>query len=262
MNPEIKEKKIFFHVGLGKTGSTWLQDRFFPILKGVYYIYTAKFKSAAEIIRNSSESRILVSREFDQQYETELVKFHSHSPESYIIIFLRRHDSWIASQYRRFVKNGFPGSFTEFIDLKEDKGYWKKKDLEFFYRLPMAELYSGHVPLVIFYEDFRKDSTAVLNRLCDFMGATYNPAELNTDSKHASWEDKQLKFVRKWGKYFYSYKKKPVKNPVLRWMRRILHQGMRYTLLFLGRILPEAWIGKEDLIEKSELEWLAAKGAG
>ena len=30
--------EIFFHVGTGKTGSTFLQSRIFPKLKGIHYI--------------------------------------------------------------------------------------------------------------------------------------------------------------------------------------------------------------------------------
>ena len=37
------EPSIYFHVGLGKTGSTFLQDRFFPRLMDIDYLLETGF---------------------------------------------------------------------------------------------------------------------------------------------------------------------------------------------------------------------------
>ena len=36
-------KVIYFHVGISKTGSTFLQQRVFPFLKNIHYIPTRKY---------------------------------------------------------------------------------------------------------------------------------------------------------------------------------------------------------------------------
>ena len=48
---------IFFHVGLGKTGTTFLQDRFFPKLEGIDYLPRNKYHKAEEYIEKSIQKR-------------------------------------------------------------------------------------------------------------------------------------------------------------------------------------------------------------
>ena len=107
--------EIYFHVGTGKTGSTFLQARIFPLLNGIYYIPTNRYHKIFQEIEKSSSTKILVSREFDQQLEREVKCFSKKYPNTTPIIVFRRHDSYIASQYRRFVKNGFTGNFQAFF---------------------------------------------------------------------------------------------------------------------------------------------------
>ena len=128
-------KEIFFHVGLGKVASTYLQYAFFPKLKGLQYIQRTNYQKSPHIVKKSSEKRFLVSREFDQQLEEECRWFSSFFPEARIILIFRRHDSWIASQYRRYLKNGESLTFTEFIDVKKDNGLWKLSDLDFYKKI-------------------------------------------------------------------------------------------------------------------------------
>ena len=116
----MSNRIIYFHVGLGKTGSTYLQVKFFPKLKGLQYVPTIDYKRYQKVIEKSKANKILVSREFDRQLEDEIKKFAALYPEARIIIVLREHDTWIASQYKRFVKNGFNGSFRKFIDIDCD----------------------------------------------------------------------------------------------------------------------------------------------
>ena len=49
----MNNKKIFFHVGLAKTGSTFLQKNFFPKLKNIKYISTHKYKRCINIIKKT-----------------------------------------------------------------------------------------------------------------------------------------------------------------------------------------------------------------
>jgi hypothetical protein len=115
----MTKPEIFFHVGLGKVASTYLQHSFFPQLQGIHYIKTSKYKHSPEIIAKGEYDRYFVSREFDQQLEDEVRWFSGFYPQARPIIIFRRHDSWIASQYRRYVKNGGYLPFKGFFDVDQ-----------------------------------------------------------------------------------------------------------------------------------------------
>ncbi|MEQ9306731.1 MAG: hypothetical protein RJQ14_22645, partial [Marinoscillum sp.] len=93
-----EDKQVYFHVGLGKVASTFLQQRVFPALGGIHYIPTRKYRKAKHIIGTVSAEKVLVSREFDRQLEQEDEWYTKDFPQAKIIILLRRHDEWAASQ--------------------------------------------------------------------------------------------------------------------------------------------------------------------
>ena len=75
--------EIFFHVGTGKTGSTFLQSRIFPKLKGIHYIPTNRYHKIFEEISQSTSKKLLISREFDRQMEREILHFSKKHPNSH-----------------------------------------------------------------------------------------------------------------------------------------------------------------------------------
>ena len=113
-------KHIFFHVGISKTGSTFLQQRVFPYVKNIEYIPTHKYRQISDEIKKVKNGPILVSREFDRQFEREVDIFTKHHKNVTPIIVFRQHDQYLASQYRRFIKNGFKGEVESFFDLEND----------------------------------------------------------------------------------------------------------------------------------------------
>ena len=125
------EKIIYFHVGISKTGSTFLQQRVFPFIKNIHYIPTKKYFKINEEISGIKQGSILVSREFDRQFEREIASFARNHKTVVPIIVFRRHDQYLASQYRRFVKNGFKYGIKQFFDLGEDLGFFKKIHFNF-----------------------------------------------------------------------------------------------------------------------------------
>ena len=252
------QKKIFFHVGTGKTGTTFLQYRIFPKLKGIYYIQRTRFRRAKTIINNTRYEKYLLSREFDQQLEKRVRSFAEDFPETTAIIVFRRHDSYIASQYRRFVKNGFTGSFTEFFDVENDKGYFKKKDLDYFRQIGILEENFTSKPIVLFYEDFSKDSRAFIDKLVKLLGVSVNYNRLNLKRKHSSYSEKQLKAIMAAGKYINLRKRRIFKSGILHFFMRLSLGSMRYPILFFGKCMPVKCFTKEPLIPEAELEKVKA----
>ena len=251
MSPQ--EPIVHFHVGTGKTGTTFLQYRVFPYLKGLHYIQRTKYKKAIEIIRSGKAPKYLVSREFDQQLEEETRKFAEALPSAHPIIVFRRHESYIASQYRRFVKNGFRGGLDQFLDLQEDKGYFKKEDLNYMRQIKILENFFDHKPLVLIYEDMRKDSHAFINLLADKMEASIDVDRLNLNKKHSSYSEKQLKAIQFMGRFVDMTKKRRFKNGLLHFLSRLYMSILRYGTLYISKILPDSMFRPEALIDEDEL---------
>lgn len=248
------EKTIFFHVGTAKTGTTFLQDRIFPHFQGLEYITPSRFKRAHEILKSSDSTKFLLSREFDQQLESEVQKFSAEFPDTVPIIVFRRHDSYVASQYRRAVKNGFKGSFQEFFDLENDQGKFKIRDFQYMRQIRILEKYFTQPPLVLIYEDLREDPRKFILQLAADMKATVMLDEVNLNKKHSSYSEKQLKTIHALSQHIDLRKRRVFNNNVLHIFWRLGMSMLRYPTLYIGKIMPEALLSEKPLMEKQELE--------
>ncbi len=249
-----KKKEIFYHVGLGKTGTTYLQYRVFPKFKGVFYIQRTKYKKSFDIIKKTNHKKYLVSNEFDRQFPVEIKRIASHFPEAKIIMVLRRHDSWLASQYRRWVKNGYPYSFEKFIDLDNDQGEWKQNEALFYPYIEMIEKLFKEKPLVLLYDDLKKDPILFFKKIADFVGADFNPEDISLKRVHTSYNEKQLLFRRKWNRFFAGTMKES-KNKYIAFLQNIFYiKPIRYGALYLAKLLPDSLKPNEPLTPESHLK--------
>jgi hypothetical protein len=248
------EKQVYIHVGTGKTGTTFLQYRVFPKLKGICYIQRTRYKKSERIIKNTTHHKYLVSREFDQQLEREVAWFSSIFPNAIPIIVFRRHDSYIASQYRRFVKNGFHGHFTDFFDVEHDNGFFKKQDLNYSRHITILENYFSRKPAVLFYDELQNSPDIFIEKLSRLLDVSVDKNSLNLRRKHTSYTEKQLKAILAAGKYINLRKRRIFASSVLHLLWRLYLNGLRYSVLFLGKIAPTRYFGSEPLIPLHELE--------
>jgi hypothetical protein len=241
-------------VGLGKTASTYLQNKVFPMLKGVYYIHPTKYRRYQSIIESTNEEKYFVSREMDQQLEREVKKFSTLYPQATPIIVLRSNESWIASQYKRFLKNGYPYTFKEFFDIDNNNGFWKIHDAAFYPKLQILEKYFHQKPVVLLYEDLRQHPFQFIDRIANCMGATYNPNEIPLEPHHTSYEEKQLKVMLLVSKYIFSKNPKYTGSRFNTWIRRRSRMLSCYIILYSAFLVPESMVSKIELISKEELE--------
>ena len=248
----MSSKQVNFHIGMGKVASTYLQYRFFPKLKGVHYIQRTSYKKHHQIIQSTHATRYFVSNEFDRQLVSEVEKIAANYPDAGIIILLRRHDSWIASQYRRYVKNGGYYTFEEFIDMEQDKGYWKQEDLLFYPRLEKISHLFSRAPLVLFHDQLKRDAFAVFDRIAAYVGASYNRSDISLSPFHRSYSEKQLKAIRK----FKFFKEAPSRHPniVVHRIKRYARFLLSYAILYPSALLPDSWFGDQPLIDPKSLE--------
>jgi len=254
MSQDQKHYTLFCHVGLGKTASTYLQYKFFPKLQDICYIQRTKYHRFEQIIARTSCSKYLVSREFDRQFEREINKLAAYDPTAHIIIVLRRNDSWIASQYRRYVKNGGYQPFEKFVDLNNDRGLWKLKDIYFYPKLQMLQELFESPPLVLFHTELKDKTYGFFDKLARYMDVHYNREHIDVHPAHKSYTDKQLKILRKVSKKLFHKERKGSKNKVVHYIRFRSRWLLCHLILYAASLMPERWAGSEPLIPAQQLE--------
>ncbi|NND94081.1 MAG: hypothetical protein HKN45_04400 [Flavobacteriales bacterium] len=246
--------EIFFHIGLGKTGTTFLQYRAFPLFKNLEYIQRTRFRNAKKIISNSSSNRFFLSYECDQQLERVATEWASAYPNTIPIIVFRRHDSWIASQFRRFVKNCHVKSFQELYDIEKGTGLFKNRDLEFYPMIEMLEEKFDNEAMVFLYDDLRRNPEQFIANWAERMGSTVDLSEIDFSRKHSSYSEKQLKGLLATQRYINLKKKVVFKNRVLEFFRKTSVNGVRYLILFIAKFLPDSLLDQSPLVDRQDLE--------
>ena len=252
MNSSLQ--KVYFHVGISKTGSTFLQKKVFPLLSEISYIPTNRYQNIFLEIEKIKFGNILVSREFDRQFEKEVVKFSNKHPQSTPIIVLRRHEEYFASQYRRFVKNGFTGELSDFLSLENDSGFFKKIHFNFKHQIDVLSKAFSQKPIVLFHHHLKSSPKKFVADFCEYTGSKVNIEEVNFTKKHGSYSEKQLKTIRFAAKYFDLRKRRVFKNPLLHLGWRFLHAIVRYGILYISFVMPKFIYSKEPLIDPEYLK--------
>lgn len=237
------EPEIYFHVGLGKVASTYLQYHFFPKLQGIHYIRRGKYRRSLDIIKKGAYRKYLVSREFDRQFEEEVKWFSSYFPNTKVIICFRRNDEWIASQYRRAVKNGFHWRFEAFFNLKDaEHSHWEHEQLLFYPKIEQIEKYFANKPLCLFHESLKNDPWAFLDKIAAFTDTTYDKSNVSLSVTHSSYSEKQLLVLRSFCRKF---KKTPPRMPSNRLLHWIVYRPwwlLFHLIMYVAVLFPDSWI--------------------
>ncbi len=248
--------KIYFHVGLGKAASTYLQHSVFPIFQDIHYIHRNRYRSSVKIIARGGHNKYLMSREFTRGFEKKIKTFLDRHGDAntYPIIVFRRHDGWIASQYRRYVKNGGTAEFEQFIDIENDGGIWSKHELDFYARIETLERCFGRPPLVLFYEDMREDTFTFFDTLAGYMGARYDRDQLPTGTVHKSYSEKQLHVMRGFCRWLFKSNTRNPQDTHVGWLRKRLRMLGCYCILYPAVLAPKSWTPAKPLIDPYSLK--------
>jgi len=247
--------EIYFHVGMGKAASTFLQYNVFPKFRDIHYIQRTKYRRSIRIISRSKYQKYLVSGELDNRlYENYIHEFSSFFPGTRTIIILRHHDSWIASQYRRYVKNGNPWRFHDFFDIHNDHGYWKQQDLYYFPLIKILEQHFKYKPYVLFYDDLRDNPEEFIRKIATYIGASYDINKINLSHRHSSYNEKQLRVIYQLSKKIDIRRKRKGTNKTIRAIRGLIPNIIRYSTLYLAYLIPGSNLGNEVRIPSETLE--------
>ena len=249
-----EKENIYFHVGISKTGSTFLQNRVFPKLSNITYIPTNKYHRVFEEIKSCEGNNILISREFDRQFEREVTLFSSRYRRATPIIVLRKHEEYLASQYKRFVKNGFKGEIEDFFDLENDSGFFKVLHLSFSYQIKVLKEKFDKDPIVLFYDELKSNPRGFIKYFCSLTLSNIDLEKVNFNKKHISYNEKQLKAIKTVSKYFNLKKRVVFNSPFLNLFWRLYQGFFRYSILYLSMVVPNFMYSKKPLIDPAYLK--------
>jgi len=218
-NPSFKEKKIYIHIGLPKTASTFLQLRLFPKLKNDQIFYSQDLsRILTEIIRADEKSEdkikelyskiekinsqtILISNEtFFGSYFNNYDNFNKNMnliseifPQANIIVVLRNQIDWLSSIYKQFVRQGGVVSFNRFLNFRNNKFNLARKT---FYKNINAldfdwgektdylnNVFGQNNVKVLFYENLAKEPERFLLNLENILGTSVGNVDFSIKVK-------------------------------------------------------------------------------
>ncbi len=163
---------VVIHVGLHRTGSTFLQKEVFPKLQNVNFICQYNMNSRNQLLAvKLDENKInLISEEgltrhnFMDDNETSMIEISDRIyrvfPTARIILVLRDRKEWLSSLYKMNCRYSFDSWFDNVFD---------KDDLDF-------DGYVDHIRglfndvLVLDYGLLRDDPDVFVKQVCDFIG--------------------------------------------------------------------------------------------
>jgi hypothetical protein len=123
---------VIIHLGMHKTGTSFLQKEVFPKLEGVNYLY--KPYKIWDLILKENKINLISGEAFshsmphnclNQANTLKLLK--KLFPNAKIILGVRDEDTWLRSCYSEYIKTGGRKSFKKYKELKYDiSGYVNK----------------------------------------------------------------------------------------------------------------------------------------
>ena len=255
MARDPNEYQIFYHVGLGKAASTYLQNQVFPKLEDIHYVPRDRYRGYRALIERTRDQRYLISREAAYRLDHRLDEFAAFKADARIILVLRRHDRWIASHYRRYLKNGGSMDFERYADIDNPEPLvWGEPQMRFMPMIKAIEERFNSRPLVLFHEELKTDPFALIDKLCAFTGARYRRDRIDLSVVHSSWSDGQLKIMRRVGQYLFAKIPKPARHPGVHRVQRRLRLWACYGILGVAQLVPRSLLDPSPLIEPASLD--------
>lgn len=248
------EIEIFFHVGLGKAASTYIQKAVFPALEGIHYIHRNRYRDYQRIIAKSQDTRFLVSREAALRLEQRVRECADFCPTGKVIFVVRRHDSWLASHFRRYLKNGGQLNFDQYCGMAGEDAVFTPETIYFRPKIEMIERHFGSRPLVLFHETLKQDPYLLVDQIAQFTKSSYRREDIDLTPIHTSYNEKQLKVMRKVAPFVFAKHPKIPANPVVHRIQRRSKLYACYVILGMAKLIPESAVDPSPVVPQDSLK--------
>ena len=173
-------RKLIIHIGLPKTGTTFLQEIVFPQIN--YTSFYRGWESPRVKLNTPIDNKIIISdeafvggmfsghwrNEFNKSIEN--IKLIYNNPK--IIIGFREHSSLLLSLYKQFLHEKGVISFDEFFNFS-NTGIIKTEDIQYNYMLSVLNKNFDNV-FVYTQEWMKKDLNGFISNVFNFIGVKEN----------------------------------------------------------------------------------------
>lgn len=225
---------VTVHVGLPKTGTTFLQTRAFPRIRGVRYLHKPAPRRLDGLA--DSERPVLVSKEgwliqTDRGgVRSDLIEdIAARVPGARPMLILRRQDRWARSLYAWRLFMSEAGDFDDYIASKGPLYYTAFWDL-------LRESF-GREPIVAFQEELRDAPRDTAAWLAEAAGGELDPARVRLGRVNPSRSERGLRLMRAFNRRF---PKRPHKG-ALGQPRKKGRQLLLHLAGWAGDHLGERW---------------------
>ncbi|MFT7532463.1 MAG: hypothetical protein ACI9FD_003494 [Gammaproteobacteria bacterium] len=214
-----------------------------------------RFRQHPKLAKSGKHPRILLSRECGKFLDRRLKEISSLYPNARVLLFFRRHDQWIASHYRRYVKNGGTRNFKDYIDIENDLGIWKQQQLVYMDMIDKVSEYLNTPAFVLTYDELQSDLESFNKKLAHYLDASIDPNRISSARVHKSYSEQQLIKMRM------LCRKLAISDPEVNDFHQFAHRTRRrlslyrnYVLLLLCKLIPFSAGNDEELIQAADLQ--------
>jgi hypothetical protein len=189
-------QRLLIHIGLHKTGTTFYQRSVWPNWKGVAYAGKPRPRGATSlqaVIAGMSDPLILLSdetlsgslkraylqgRTWPELQSAALEQVRDRYARHYelsVLVSLRRHDRWILSIYKHYLKYGGVETLEDFLGLGAHAATLPPEHLSYRDRITRVEETLGTRPFCFFLEETRHHPELLSKQLAAFAGVEEGP---------------------------------------------------------------------------------------
>ena len=182
-------KEIYLHIGLPRTGTTYLQQIIFPQFNLHYQSRLHHSTWNIENCKNLFSNENICGKPYEISKLDRLgyfAYFSSLKPQPKIIVCIREIESLYKSMYTIFVKAGFSGTYNEALEILKVKYNLSEIREEIYKYFSDVYVYS--------FEEFCKNRQQTIDNLCDYLDEPHVDApkiKLNV-----AWTPRQLKLCK------------------------------------------------------------------
>ena len=243
---------ITFHLGLPKVASTFLQKEIFPNLNNISFHRKRKFNEYKNLKEEKLTCSHLFSSEYDRGLEETVDEITGLFPDAKIIFLVRRHDKWILSKYKYYIRKHGSMKFENLIDVDSNNGFWKREELLFKNKIEYIEKRCKTKPLILPHSLLCTNPDSFIQRINQYLGTSLNSKAKKHVIVNKSFNEKQLIFLRKFNQ-IYKYREIKTSYKLINRIHYKYREFLLHIVGFTGRFLPKSLVQKNPLIKDENI---------